>query len=372
MVDSLSTTRSSTRTGNCRPITAATRRLRFAASGSWSIRASSRPCSVSGISTPRSCRGHPAILAAHDHAALDEHADDLLDEERIALGAGQDQVADLLGQSDSISSRLATRAAVGIGQRLQPDLGERSPISRRGRQSPSRAIGLGPQRRDEQDRQLGRERQQLPGDVDRRRVRPVEVLADERPPGPRARAREQPMDRPRRSGPAGPRRSRRSTSASPAAAGPGGARGTARCRRRRVVAEELEQAVARAGARPRRRREREAEDRPDQVDQQVVWQVAAVRDAPALDPRSPSVACRPVTRAAARREPALADARLTDDEGHAAAPGSTTPSVSTGAERLVAPDHRAVEADRRRARASAPAPPCARGPGRRGSARPCP
>ena len=46
------TTRSRTRTGNCRPMTAAIRRLRFAASGSWSIRASSRPWRLSGISTP--------------------------------------------------------------------------------------------------------------------------------------------------------------------------------------------------------------------------------------------------------------------------------------------------------------------------------
>src|SRR5439155_15648920 len=46
------TTRSSTRTGNCRPMTAAIRRLRFAVSGSWSIRASRRPWSDSGISTP--------------------------------------------------------------------------------------------------------------------------------------------------------------------------------------------------------------------------------------------------------------------------------------------------------------------------------
>src|SRR5919106_675887 len=48
--DSAPITRSSTRTGNCRPMTAATRRLRLASSGNWSILASSNPWRVSGIS----------------------------------------------------------------------------------------------------------------------------------------------------------------------------------------------------------------------------------------------------------------------------------------------------------------------------------
>src|SRR5207302_7148757 len=41
---------------------------------------------------------HPAVAVAGDRAAIDEHADYLLDEEGVALGFGQDKVARLLGQ----------------------------------------------------------------------------------------------------------------------------------------------------------------------------------------------------------------------------------------------------------------------------------
>ena len=94
-----------------------------------------------------------------------------------------------------------------------------------------------------------------------------------------------------------------------------------------------------------RRGEREAEDRPEQVDEQVVGQVAPVRDAAALEP------------AGGRRwgeggnlelgeKAALADARLADDERR------PTPTCGDDVEQrgqalqlLGAPDHGAVEPD---------------------------
>ena len=118
------TTRSSTRTGNWRPITAAIRRLRFAASGSWSIRASSRPWRVSGISTPpTSSVATQRSPCGDDHAALDQHPDDLLDEERVALGAGHDQVAD--AHRAATRSRAGSRRASGCRRRSAARAGSR-------------------------------------------------------------------------------------------------------------------------------------------------------------------------------------------------------------------------------------------------------
>ena len=94
--------------------------------------------------------------------------------------------------------------------------------------------------------------------------------------------------------------------------------------------------------------ERDAEDRPEQVDEQVVGQAAAVRDAAALDPALAGVPEPSRERGALElgEQPALADPRLADDEGGAAATGAD--DVEQRRERcelLVAPDHRAVEAD---------------------------
>ena len=56
----------------------------------------------------RSPRWPPSGRPPDDRAALDEHADDLLDEERVAFGAGQGWCRAPGSGSDSISSRLET------------------------------------------------------------------------------------------------------------------------------------------------------------------------------------------------------------------------------------------------------------------------
>ena len=60
------------------------------------------------------------------------------------------------------------------------DLGERlaEQLPRVADEGPAGGVRLGAHRRDEEDGQLARERHELAGDVDGRRVGPVDVLAD--------------------------------------------------------------------------------------------------------------------------------------------------------------------------------------------------
>ena len=84
---------------NSRPITDATRRTRRGPAGSRSIRASSSPWIVSGISTSAiSAVATQRPSRKTSSAAVDEHPQGLLDEERVAVGTGDDPFADGIGQ----------------------------------------------------------------------------------------------------------------------------------------------------------------------------------------------------------------------------------------------------------------------------------
>ena len=84
--------------------------------------------------------------------------------------------------SDSISRRFATSvrlsASVSGSSRISVErIAEE--LARLAHELPAGRIRLRAHRPDEQDRQLRRERHELARDLDRRRVGPVEVLADE-------------------------------------------------------------------------------------------------------------------------------------------------------------------------------------------------
>src|SRR2546426_12441410 len=68
--------------------------------------------------------GDPVVALADDRAAVDEHADDLLDEEGIAFGPGKYQLARLIGQRFDRQEVADQGAAVVDGQGVESYLGE--------------------------------------------------------------------------------------------------------------------------------------------------------------------------------------------------------------------------------------------------------
>ena len=109
---------------------------------------------------------------------LDEHPDDLLDEERIALGPRQDFVANVVGQRLNLEQVRDELAAVGVGQRLKLYLGRASPYGRArlAHQPPARRIGLRPACEKNQNRHWGEMGKEQEHRVDRSRIGPVDVL----------------------------------------------------------------------------------------------------------------------------------------------------------------------------------------------------
>ncbi len=76
---------------NTRPTTAARCSARFSTGSSRSIRAASTACTVSGIWTSSmSAAARQRSPSSHDHALVDQVPHDLLQEERVALGAFED------------------------------------------------------------------------------------------------------------------------------------------------------------------------------------------------------------------------------------------------------------------------------------------
>ena len=104
--------RSSSRCVNSRPITAASCSAWRGSSSSRSMRDISTSWIVSGtddlIERPAQ---HPARALAPDRAGLAERLDQLLDEERVALGLAPDQRVQLAGRSSDASTASVISAA---------------------------------------------------------------------------------------------------------------------------------------------------------------------------------------------------------------------------------------------------------------------
>ena len=168
-----------------RPTTAASRRTRRSTSGSASMRAASKPWIVSGmadVAAPYRLDRHRSLLPRQG-SHLDEPADDLLDEERIAFGSLEDLVLD----------RSAPDRSPGGGppgdSRLWPRSRGRSDTVRDSllpAAKPRVRLGeLRPGRRDEEHRP-GRAREQPLDHLDDLVARPVQVLDDRSTVGWRA------------------------------------------------------------------------------------------------------------------------------------------------------------------------------------------
>ena len=96
----------------------------FSAGGRPSMRACRTPASVDGTRTSRSLSAetrHGSLLD-DDHAVVDQHADQLLDEVRVALGAAREQVAQRRRHGLELAEqRLDELARAALGERRQVD-----------------------------------------------------------------------------------------------------------------------------------------------------------------------------------------------------------------------------------------------------------
>ena len=118
-------TRSSTRTGNWRPITAATGAALRIVGQLVDSRQQQPVQRLRDLDRGDVRGGDPARAFLHDRAALDEHSDDLFDEERVAFRPREDQVSHARGQRFDLQQVGHEGLAVGLREGLELDLGER-------------------------------------------------------------------------------------------------------------------------------------------------------------------------------------------------------------------------------------------------------
>ena len=138
------------------------------------MRAARTAWTVSGM-RPSSAGSRPASPPAADEAPLvDQVAEDLLDEERVALGALDDPLPTSAGSRRPSRSRPTGGPRPRAVERIEEDAREAPPPAAPGR-SP---VGeLGP-RRAERSTRPGDAVGELLEQVEQRRVRPVDVLDD--------------------------------------------------------------------------------------------------------------------------------------------------------------------------------------------------
>ena len=119
-----------------------------------------------------------AALVMYQRARVGQRSDELLEEERVALGGLEDPPLDLGGQRVVADERVQQLAAGVAGQRLEGQLARpvRQLARRRLLHRQAMVVALRPRREDQKERVvLGVDRQQ-PQELKRGRVRPVEVL----------------------------------------------------------------------------------------------------------------------------------------------------------------------------------------------------
>ena len=138
-----------------------------------------RPSSEAWRSTSRSCGSRrsmraastPSMLGGSVALPLRADGEQLLEEQRVALGGGHDA----LGRRgvEPVGERVHERPRVRAVERLE--LEQRAVGVRRGPAGP-RLEQLGPGEAEQQDRRAARERQRVLDEVEQRRVGPVRVL----------------------------------------------------------------------------------------------------------------------------------------------------------------------------------------------------
>ena len=117
----------------------------------------------------------PVAVPLLEDALVDEHAKQLLREERVALGRAHDALQHGGVERAAAEQRLDHRLArLGV-ERVEHDprrARARSPVG-------ARLEELGPSRADDQDRRLVDRLQEVVDELEERRLRPVDVLDDE-------------------------------------------------------------------------------------------------------------------------------------------------------------------------------------------------
>ena len=116
----------------------------------------------------------PAAVPPFQHVLVDERPDELLDEERVAFGAADDEPAQRLGQLDGHEC-LQQPVGVGRRQRVQLDrLRSRYSCTPAGPDVQE----LGPRRPDHEERAVDVGRRRLE-ELEKSRIRPVEILDED-------------------------------------------------------------------------------------------------------------------------------------------------------------------------------------------------
>ena len=139
----------------------------------------------------RSCR-HPPVAVASQRTVVDQHREHLLDEQRRALGRGEDPIARLVRKRRATEQVPDQVAALVVGERLERD--------RRGVElapAPARPLvqQLRPRDAEHQDRRLSRPARDVFDQVQERGLAPVDVVEHH---GERCRLRDRLQERPDR------------------------------------------------------------------------------------------------------------------------------------------------------------------------------
>ena len=144
---------------------------RAAAAGRCARRARPAPCPAARcVGSASVAFQRPSVL--HDAALVDQLAEDLLEEERVALGAREDRAARRVAEPvdvEQVRDELASRV---LAERAEEDRREVAAPAAPGR---ARAAQLGPRRAHEEQRPL-RSVGELLEQVEQRRVGPVDVV----------------------------------------------------------------------------------------------------------------------------------------------------------------------------------------------------
>ncbi len=116
----------------------------------------------------------PPIVDEPQHAALLEHRDELLDEQRVALRSGDDPVPNRIRQSDLAEEVLGHARRIRVGQRRQDDGPFVRPLAPRRLLLQERMAGHA----QEQDRLVAHVRGQVAEQVEKRRFGPLDVVEE--------------------------------------------------------------------------------------------------------------------------------------------------------------------------------------------------
>ncbi len=120
-------------------------------------------------------RRDPRTVLEPDHPFVDEHRQELLDEERISLRGSHDPLADLVVEVCHAEEVLGDRGRVLLRQAVELD------AARAGARRPLREAldELVPSRADEEERGVGRSGDDLLDEIEERRFGPMDVVEED-------------------------------------------------------------------------------------------------------------------------------------------------------------------------------------------------